>query len=544
MKASMAVPTKQLPRLPLLVDDYLTDFPKVREFFNGDFRELDAFRRQAERVRPRRIPREDLAAVLREQNKNYGCGSQTLDQIEKIVRDEACAVVTGQQVGLFSGPLYTIYKALTAVKLSEYLNRNCPGSHVPIFWLASDDHDLAEIDHIALVDKENKIEEIRCRMPSFESKIPASNLILPPEINDGIQQLKDLTLDSEFKAEIIDDLSEAYRSGRSFAEAFARWMTRLFKSHGLIFIDASHPRLRELGSDVYYQEIAEESPSTHKAIATSQKLRQTGYGVQIPLHEGTLNIFYTERERRTIQWKGGAFEIKGMAPMIKKEELLALAKEKPFLFSPNVLLRPIYQDALLPTVAYIGGPGEIAYFAQMKGVYEGFHLPMPVIYPRKSVTIVEKKIDHILKKYDLKIPDIWRDADGLFGKITKERIPGSLQESLSLVLGHVEQDMDSLKKEILAIEPTLGDSIDLAKGRMNQQLKFLEKKILQAAKKRNETTMRQLHKAVLNLYPHQQLQERVFNIVPYLIKYGYAFMDKLDKAVDIEEYGHQILSMG
>lgn len=143
MKASMAVPMKQLPRLPLLVDDYLADFHKVHEFFNGDFRELDAFRRQAERVRPRRIPREDLAAVLREQNKNYGCGPQTLDQIEKIVRDEACAVVTGQQVGLFSGPLYTIYKALTAVKLSEYLNRNCPGSYVPIFWLASDDHDLA-----------------------------------------------------------------------------------------------------------------------------------------------------------------------------------------------------------------------------------------------------------------------------------------------------------------------------------------------------------------------------------------------------------------
>ena len=544
MNAPTAVSMKQVPRLPLLVDDYFADFPKVGEFFNGDFREIEAFRRQAGRVRQRHIPREDLAAVLREQNEGYGCGPQTLGQIEKIVRDQACAVVTGQQVGLFSGPLYAIYKALTAVKLSEYLSRNCPGSFVPIFWLASDDHDLAEIDHIALIDQGNQLEEIRCPMPSLEPGIPASNLMLPQEINDAIRQLKDFTMDSEFKAEIIGHLSEAYRPGRSFVEAFARWLTRLFRSRGLILIDASHPRLKALGSDLYVQEIAGESPSTREAVATSRRLRQAGYDVQVPLHEGTLNIFFTETERRSVQWDGGAFAIKGMEPKIKKEALVALAREKPFLFSPNVLLRPIYQDILLPTVAYIGGPGEIAYFAQMKGIYESFHLPMPVIYPRKSVTILEKKIDHILKKYSLVIPDIWRDADGLFGKITREQIPVSLQNCLSLVRGHVEQDMASLKKEILAIEPTLGDSVDLAKGRMNQQLEYLEKKSLQAAKKRNETANQQLRKAVLNLYPRQHLQERVFNIVPYLIKYGYACMDELDKAVDIEEYGHQILSVG
>jgi bacillithiol biosynthesis cysteine-adding enzyme BshC len=412
---------------------------------------------------------------------------------------------------------------------------------VPIFWLASDDHDLAEIDHIALMNKNNRLEEVRCQMPSSEFKIPASNLILPSEIIDCIQQLKDLTLDSEFKAEIIDHLSEAYQPGRSFVEAFARWMTRLFKSHGLIFIDATHPRLKELGSGVFYQEIAEESPSTRQATATSGRLRQAGYDTQIPLHEGILNIFYTEQERHTIQWKEGAFAIKGTLLMRNKEELLTLAREKPFLFSPNVLLRPIYQDALLPTVAYIGGQAEISYFAQMKGVYERFRLPMPVIYPRKNVTIVEKKVDHILKKYNLRIPDLWSNATGLIGEITKKQIPDSVDQALRLVLDHLERDFESLKGEIMAFEPTLKDSIDLAKGKMNQQLKFMEKKILQAATRRNETAIQQLHKAINNLYPNQHLQERVFNIVPYLIKYGYAFMDKLDPAIDIDEHDHQIL---
>jgi len=539
----MVIPTNQLPHLPLLVNDYFYDYGKVHEFYNGDFRELAAFRGQTERVQSRHIPREDLTAVLNEQNKSYGCGPQTLGQIEKIVRDQACAVVTGQQVGLFSGPLYTLYKALTAVKLSEHLNHCRLGCFVPIFWLASDDHDLAEIDHIALMDKNNRLEEIRCPIPSFEFKIPASNIRLPLEILDCIQQLKDLTLDSEFKAEILDHLSEAYEPGRSFVEAFARWMTRLFKSYGLILIDASHPRLKEMGSDIFYHEIAEESPSTQQAIATSQRLRQAGYDTQIPLHEGILNIFYTERERRTIQWKEGAFGIKGTAPTIKKEELLTLAREKPFLFSPNVLLRPIYQDALLPTVVYIGGPAEIAYFAQMKGVYERFRLPMPVIYPRKNATVVEKKVDHILKKYDLNIPDLWHNAAGIIGEITKKQIPDSMDKALLLVRDHVEQDLESLKGKIMAFEPTLKDSIDLAKGKMNQQLKFIEKKILQAATKRNETAIQQLHKAINNLYPNQHLQERVFNIVPYLIKYGYAFMDKLDQAIDLDEHDHQMIFM-
>lgn len=529
--------------LPPLVDDYFYDHGKVREFYNGDFRDLAALERQTERVRSRPIAREDLAAVLAEQNRSYGCGPETLSAIGKIVRDRACAVVTGQQVGLFSGPLYTIYKALTAVKLSDDLNRRGLGSFVPVFWLASDDHDLAEIDHIALMDKDNRLREIRCPMSSQESKVPVSNIPLPREIGECLEQLRDLTLDTEFKADILGPLSEAYEPGRSYVEAFGRWMTRLFGSRGLILIDAGHPRLKEMGRDVFYREIAEGSPSTRQAVAASARLRLAGYEAQIPLHEGILNLFYMERERHAIQWKEGAFDIKGLPSLNSKEALLKLAKEKPFLFSPNVLLRPLYQDAILPTVAYVAGPSEIAYFGQMKGVYETFGLPMPVIYPRKSVTIVEKKIDHVLKKYHLKIPDLWRNAAGTIGDITKEDIPDSVGKALLLVRDGLERDTASLKAEILAFDSGLAESIDLAKGKMNQQLNFLEKKVRQAATKRNEIAVQQLHKAVDNLFPNQRLQERVFNIVPYLIKYGAAFMDQLDQAIDIEVADHQFLFM-
>jgi bacillithiol biosynthesis cysteine-adding enzyme BshC len=534
---------KFLPHLPRLVDDYLNDFGKVSGFFNGDFRDLSSFRRQTESVQARRLPREALAAVLSEQNRTYGCGPETLDRIGKLAQERTGAVVTGQQVGLFSGPLYTIYKAFTAIKLAERLDRSGLGSFVPVFWLASDDHDLIEVDHLILLDSNNRLEDIRCPHPSDELKIPVAKIDLPPEISDGLRRLAELTPDSEFKTEILADLSEAYRPGRSWVEAFARWMTRLFKSYGLIFIDASDPRLKKLGSDVFVREIEGDSAATPPALAASQKLREAGYEAQIQMHEGILHVFYGEHGRRTIHRAEGAFELRDPMQTFRKEELLARTKEKPFFFSPNVLLRPIYQDALLPTVANIGGPGEIAYFAQMKGVYERFGLPMPVIYPRTTATIVERKIDHILKKYDLKIPDFWGDVEEIIRDHAQKQIPDSLDKALSLALAHIESDMASLIREVTAFEPTLKESAELAKGNMNRQGKFLEKKILQAAVKRNEIAVQQLRKAADNLYPRRHLQERMFNVVPYLLKYGYAFMEKLDRSLDIEGSDHRIITM-
>ena len=444
-------------------------------------------------------------------------------------------------MGLFSGPLYTIYKALTAVKLAADLGRRGLGSFVPVFWLASDDHDLAEIDHIALLNKESRLEEVRCPMPSREGKVPASGLVLPREIRDSVRKLEDLTMATEFKADILARLNEAYEPGRTYVEAFARWLTRLFKGWGLIFIDAADPRFKEMGKEVFYREIRQDSPSTRRALEASERLRQAGYSSQIPLHEGILNVFYVEGERRAIQAKNGTLNVKGAEPSVGKEELLARVKDRPSSFSPNVLLRPIYQDSLLPTVVYVGGQAEVAYFAQLKGVYEAFGLPMPVIYPRKSVTVVEKKVAQTLKKCGLEIPDLWAQPDALIMEMARRQVPETLEAVLRRAHSGLEEDFEALKAEVISFEPTLRGSLDIARGKIGRQWKFVEAKVRQAAAKRNEATARQLRKAADNLYPNQRLQERVFNIVPYLIKYGFAFLEKLDQAVDIGEHDHQVL---
>lgn len=533
----------KLPGLSSLAQDYYYNPKKVSQFYNGNFRILADFLKQSEKVRLHTFQRKKLAAILEEQNKNYGCGRETLGNINNLRQNQTCAVVTGQQVGLFSGPLYTIYKALTAVKLTGYLNQNGQGSFVPIFWLAADDHDLAEINHINLLNKKNQIEKIQCDSFSLSTKVPASKILLTQEINKCVQQLNNLTHDSEFKDEIISHLSEAYEPDQSYVEAFGKWMTRLFKSYGLIFIDPTHPGLKELGKSVFLKEIAENSPSTLYAIETSKKLKQAKYNCQIQLREGILNLFFTDSERQSIGIIKDGYIIKDTQQTYGKDELFALMEKKSYLCSPNVLLRPIYQDTILPTVAYIGGPAEVAYFAQMKGIYEWFNIPMPILYPRKSLTIIENKIKNVLQKHNLNVQDFWHNFDQTIQTIIKKHIPQSIDKSFSTAASHLKQDFQSIKKEIVSIEPGLGSSADLTLKKINQQFKYLEKKILTASKKQNEILIQQLHKVKNNLYPADHLQERALNIVPYLIKYGYPFLDKLYKTIEVNSYDHQIIEL-
>jgi len=532
-----------LPNILPLVQDYFYEYEKVSEFFAGDFRDQTAFSVQTEKARSRDLPRESLAAVLEEQNLSYGCGTQTVENIQKFIKEKACAVVTGQQVGLFSGPLYTIYKALTAIKLAKSLNQKNLGGFVPVFWLASEDHDLAEINHITLLDKDNRIENIRYQELPAHQKTPVSKIILSTEISNCIKQLDDLTHDSEFKPEILLQLSAAYQPGRSFVDAFAQWMTRLFESYGLVFIDAGNPDLKELGKDVFLTEIAQNSPSTQSALETSQKLGERNYSAQVQLHEGILNLFLMENERYTIQFEDDDYSIKGKPQKYKKDELLQLVEKQPHKFTPNVLLRPLYQDTLLPTVAYVGGLSEVAYFAQMKEIYERFQLPMPIIYPRKSRTLVEKKVDRVLETYDLKVQDVWQNVDAKINEIAEDNIPQSLDKAFQNTVSHLDQNLTDLKRETLAFEPTLEKSVDLTIRKIQHQISLLERKILKASKKQDAIMTQRIHLAKNSLYPNQNLQERVFNITPFLLKYGFALMERLYKAVDIEHHDHQILKL-
>lgn len=539
----MITPMGQMPGIPNLVADYLDNHPLVADFYNGDFRDSGTFVKRSEDVRARALPLEEVTAVLRAQNQRYGCGSHTLDNLDLLKSGRACAVVTGQQAGLFSGPLYTLYKALTTIKLAARLNRTCDGCYVPVFWLASDDHDFREVNHIRFVDRSNELRSLEYTGHPADARVPMHRVRLNGQISELLHALDESTHPSDFKQNVLRRLSEAYRPERSFSDAFGAWLMALCKAFGVILIDASDRRLKALGGSVFGKEIAEGSPSTQRALMASTELEKRGYPVQVPLHEGLLNLFFVEQERLTLKTRDSGFRIRGTDRVLRAAELQALLKERPEVFSPNVLLRPIYQDVLLPTVAYVAGPSEISYYAQMKGIYEAFDLPMPIIYPRKSLTLLEGKIEKVLDKYDLSVPDFWGDVEGLITQIVRSQLPESLEKRIENAGLCVGKNLQTLQEVVGEFDPTLTDTVEKTKNKMLQQMESLEKKILQAYKKQDDVIGQQIRKAGRHLYPDHALQERVLNVVPFLFKYDFELIERLYEALDIAHFDHQIVRL-
>ncbi len=539
----MKTPVSQLPGATPLMVDYLENFRKVAEFFNGDYQDSEIYLSRSDEVKSRDLPLGKLAPILKEQNQRYGCGFQTLEKINLLLERRACAVVTGQQTGLFSGPLYTVYKALTTIKLAERLNRTCEGCYVPVFWMASDDHDFREVNHIFVPDKNNQICEIAYNGHPADSRIPVSSVEVNSQISESLQNLHDATHPSEFKDGVFSSLTEAYQANSIFSESFGKWMMQLLKSFGVIIIDASDPRIKSLGVEIFKKEIAEKSPSSQQALHASEKLVKHNYHTQVQLHPNLLNLFYAEKERQSLEIQDGVVHVKGTNKKFQVAELLKLIDEKPHFFSPNVLLRPIYQDALLPTIAYIAGPAEIAYYAQMKGIYESFGLPMPIIYPRKSLTLLEPKIEKVLDSYNLNPQNFWGDVEMLINDIAKARLPENIENLIQNASSDITNNLQTLEGVVTGFDPTLTNTVENVKSKINHQMDILEKKILQAYKKRNDVISQQIYKAKNSLYPNNHFQERVLNVVPYLFKYGFGFIDQLYEAIDISNFDHQIVRL-
>ena len=536
----MGISVADLPSLSPLVRDYYFAFDEVREFFNGDFRDAAAYERQMGRLASRKYARGRLVEILKEQNRSSGCGPRTLQNIEALVQDDACAVVTGQQVALFSGPLYTIYKALTAIKLADSLSQQTAVPVVPIFWMATDDHDFAEVNHVDLLDQTSQLRRVSYEDRPSQERVPVGGLRFSAEIEACAGALDEMTPPSEFKPKVLSLLKDAYQPGRTFAEAFSIWMTHLFSARGLVLIDPCHPDLIAMAQQPLLTEIGEGSPSSRCVMRVSRRLIEKNYAPQVRQQEGRLNLFLAEHERQPVHVAGDSFSVKDPERRFTRDELVEMARNTPHAFSPNVLMRPLVQDTILPTVAYVGGPGEIAYLAQLRGAYEEFDIPMPVVYPRKGFTVLERHVGSTLETLSLSIQEVWGGLSAKRNALAADEIPEPLQRALATATGNLDRDLGAVCREAAAMDGSLGQSADGVHRKIQHQMNLLEKKVIQASKKNQEIVGRKLTKLENRLFPNRHLQERVFNVTPFLMKYGFSWLDELYEAVDLTHFDHQV----
>jgi bacillithiol biosynthesis cysteine-adding enzyme BshC len=483
-------------------------------------------------------PREEVAAVLRRFHARLAASAATLENLDRLAQPTTFVVIGGQQPGLLTGPLYTVYKAISIIKLAEDLRRQFPYEFVPLFWNASDDHDWAEVDHAHLIDGTGQLRRLDYALdPRFEGwsvgQIPLDHGALAV-----IRQVSEVLAGQGFAAEVETLLLETAEVSATFGEWFSRLMLRLFHRQGLIMVEPGLPELKRLAIPLFEQAIEAPLLPSQLANETGDALERRGYQRQLHKDPTLCSFFLREQGRRKpVRYLERVFRVGSRS--YTKSELRTILHESPERFSPNALLRPVMSEFLFPTAAFVGGAGELNYFAQTRRIYEYFGVPMPVPHLRMGCTLLDAATVRVLEKYQLSALAL-RDPDRALTEWIRVRVdiasPALWQRLREQVYGPFAQ----LKEGVRAIDPTLETALEGTLNYMMFRLGKFEKKLIRHLKKAEQLTATQLGRAAGALYPGRDLQERTLNGMSYLSRYGMGLIDTLVQAVP-ESYGKHFM---
>lgn len=535
---SECLPFSQIPHTTPLFTDFLSYQPKVQPFFPRSAFFAEWLKDEAIAVSYDSQRRERVATVLERQNRNWDASAAVAKNIERL-RAGARAVVTGQQVGLFGGPVFSIYKALTAVKLAGLATQNGIDC-VPVFWLATEDHDLAEVNHVNIPDSE-ALQKVLAPTQGLPDA-PVGTITFGSEIEAGVESAAGLLGDTQ----VVGALRESYRPGETFGSAFARLFARLFGDWGVILLDASDPALHRIAEPIYRAAVESAAELDEALLARGRELEAAGYHQQVKVTPSSTLLFALwDGARVPVHRRGngstGQFVIE--KEEISQKELLHRIAAEPQTFSPNVLLRPVVQDYLLPTLAYTGGSAEVAYFAQAAVVYEKLLGRITPIVPRFSATIVDSKLRGLLDRYQLDLTDLFHGPEQLRKRLAAHALPNELQLSFDRAIAVVESSMAAIRDSLSRLDKTLVDAAQNAESKMRHQLESLRARAGRAELRQSEVLNR--HAALLSnlLYPNKVLQEREIAGIYFLSRYGTELLRDLYDSIHADCLDHQVISL-
>jgi len=453
------------------------------------------------------------------------------NRLDLLLSGQAFCVTTGQQPGLFTGPLFTIYKALTAIALAESLEARVKRPVVPVFWVAGDDHDFAEANHVYLLGLDNEIDRVELRVRDGNDPLrPLYQEPLGHEVSTVIASLMTHTPDTEFRAEVLAWLERHYRSESDFATAFAGAVAELLGPLGLVVLRPTHAETKRVMAP-YLLSALEHASALDAALAeAAQDIERAGQRAPVHVGDGaTLVMIEGRLGRDRLVIDGSGFTARRSGESWDLDQLRRIAETEPTRLSPNVLLRPVVEAAILPTLAYVAGPGELVYLPQCRPVYDRLGVAPQVPVPRWSGTIVEQRVQKVLDKYGITLEAFGRgDVEA---RLAREDMPPEATAALSAITESLQEEYGRLEKAAIEIDPTMEKPVQHARNSALSGVRSIEKRLVAHLKKQNEIVAQQLAKARHNLLPNGQPQERIFTVAPYLIRYGPAFLrEALDRS--------------
>ncbi|HUO61631.1 MAG TPA: bacillithiol biosynthesis cysteine-adding enzyme BshC [Candidatus Acidoferrales bacterium] len=527
------IPFSAIPHTSRLFQHFLFDYAQVSRFYphRPTAAEVSAYARGLATKYPAER-RERIAAILERQNREFGSSAATMEAIGRLRRG-AVAVISGQQVGLFGGPLYSLLKAVHAVALARELTEQGVDA-VPIFWLATEDHDLAEINHTVLPHS-GKLHEFVSAAAGGPDQ-PVGEIQLTAETQPMVAEFASLLGDDQ----IAEAVKASYAEGESYGSAFGKLFARLFADHGFILVNPLDAELHAIAGPLMVNALTHADDLDSALLARGKQLRDAGYHEQVKVTPSSTLLFSLQGDKRTVIHLAGENFMIG-AQIVKREELLARVAARPEEFSANVLLRPVVQDWLFPTAAYLGGPAELAYFAQCNVVYVRLLGRTTPVLPRLSATIINGRTDRLLRRYRLSIPDLFHGSEHLRETLAARVLPAGLQQLFLSSFDNLDSMLHELKTDLDRLDHTLFDAAERAGRKMHYQLTRLSAKAARAELRRNQQLITDSALIETELFPKREMQERTIPGVYFLAQHGPSLIDKLIDVAGAHCPGHQLV---
>ncbi|MCF6093593.1 bacillithiol biosynthesis cysteine-adding enzyme BshC [Microaerobacter geothermalis] len=521
-----------LSQITPLGAEYITNFEEIRRFYHySPFLNEDWEKRADELLDNKKKHMMSLVDVLAVYNGQIGNHHAALVNIERLRTGKALVVLGGQQAGVLTGPLYTIYKAITILKVAKRAEDSLGVPVIPVFWIAGEDHDYSEVDHVYLQNQQQQIQKLRL---SYEpdGKYSIGDLSIPKEsLIDLIDQFFSLQHATEFTEEWQGFLKKEAIESDKLTRFFARLLVRFFGSYGLVLIDSSDCNLRKLESSFFEVLINKGASLNQSVLEQGKQVKKAGFHAQVDLREGNANLFiYENGERLLLSWNGDRAYTKDEMHWYKKDELLRIAKDEPEKLSTNVVFRPLMQEFLFPTLAFVAGPGEIAYWGLYKKMFEDLGMKIPILVPRISITLVEGMIQKSLDKLGLSFEDAFYRLSEKKELFMKQIAANDLEQAFEWAKNHMRQAYEPVLGKVKEIPGGLETLTEKNWQKIVEQVDFLKKRATDALKVQHESTLRHFDKIEGALTPLGLPQERVYNLFSYINKHG-------------EDWLHQLMSM-
>jgi len=536
-----SVPLREIYRGTSLVADYWEAKRRIADLLPRHFLDHSACRNLAEQLDGRGYERSAVAAVLEEQNRALGAGADSLAAARRLLDPRALVVVGGQQAGLFGGPLYTLHKALTVLALARQLEADLGRPVVPVFWIASDDHDLAEVARAWATDADGRLRELPLPghlAAAAANRLPLSRGARGADVEAALASLAAILPRTPFAAEVLAALRASWRPMATFPAAFGEWMHRLLAGTGIVTVDPSDARLKRLGAPLFAREIESRGAVGSAVAEQTARLAAAGYPAQIDVREGMLTLFFHDPGRTAIELAAGGPRLAG-GRTFAPGELERVLEQEPERFSPNAALRPLFQDAIFPTVAMVLGPAELAYCAQLALAYERFGIPMPVLFPRASLTLIEPHVARIMAARGLDLGEAIALGARLPSEVSRRAIPEGLAARIGDARSTVAAAWAGLVDDIDRLDHSLRRTAELAAAYSALRFDVVQKKTARAMLRRDGEVARQAAALEAALAPRGGLQERTLCPAAFAARWGIGFAGIVARGMDIWRPEHQ-----